>query len=265
MPLYIKDVSRSIIFTVLLLPLSYRINLLLYSNVLVKEGSYFSFIYRDYLTNTNNCVFDVNYYIDWIAFMHFLINIFCIIKLMFSMYLFVIYNDIAATLPHDEEEFFNVLNYIIKQLFNTASFISNIMFYKSDVLRGVFTVCEERIIHGIETKFNIIFWCCILTYGYLSLTFYNYIIINTFNFIKKIIVKADFNLKIRFPKKKPNKIQAKNKCIICIDNAVEILLRPCNHICFCEECFKECRKNNINSSCPICRSKIVESEKIFYS
>lgn len=265
MPLYVRDVSRSIIFTCLILPLSYRVNILLYSYVLVKEGTSFSLFYKDYLTNLNKCVFDVNYYIDWVAFIHFLINIFCIIKLMFSMYLFLIFNDISTSLPHDEEEFFNVLNYIIKQLFNTASFISNIMFYKSNVLQGAFTVCEERIINGIETKFNILFWCCVLTYGSLSLKLYNYFINNAFNFVKKIIVKADFNLKIRFPKKKPNKIQAKNKCIICIDNAVDILLRPCNHICYCEECFKECRKNNINSSCPICRSKIVEFEKVFYS
>ena len=41
------------------------------------------------------------------------------------------------------------------------------------------------------------------------------------------------------------------KCIICMDNDKNTIIRPCNHMCLCDECAEEVKKNSL--LCPICR------------
>lgn len=47
-------------------------------------------------------------------------------------------------------------------------------------------------------------------------------------------------------------------CCICLVNSKTIKLSPCNHICLCQECF-----NHGISRCPICRSHITGSERVY--
>lgn len=50
----------------------------------------------------------------------------------------------------------------------------------------------------------------------------------------------------------PEKIFSTNDCVICLEeNAAEIVLLSCGHLCMCSECSKE-----INDTCPMCRGKI---------
>jgi hypothetical protein len=48
-------------------------------------------------------------------------------------------------------------------------------------------------------------------------------------------------------------------CIICLDNIKNWLVKPCNHVCFCNYCVTQ---KIIN--CPICTTKIISTEKIFF-
>jgi len=41
------------------------------------------------------------------------------------------------------------------------------------------------------------------------------------------------------------------KCVVCRHNPKEIIILPCGHVALCEDC-----SENINTSCPICRSNI---------
>lgn len=49
----------------------------------------------------------------------------------------------------------------------------------------------------------------------------------------------------------------KPKCIICSKRVAVIMLRPCNHICFCQQC------SNSVSKCPFDRKHITKRERVF--
>ena len=47
-------------------------------------------------------------------------------------------------------------------------------------------------------------------------------------------------------------------CIVCMDREREILLRPCNHFCVCQDCVGQ-----LSGHCPMCRQPIQDRERIF--
>ena len=49
------------------------------------------------------------------------------------------------------------------------------------------------------------------------------------------------------------------KCIICIDNAKNVIFTPCYHMVICQLCYDSLEKNQ----CPICRKEIRDSVNIF--
>lgn len=49
-----------------------------------------------------------------------------------------------------------------------------------------------------------------------------------------------------------------SKCSICLESfKPSILLLPCSHMCFCDDCYDEVIAKKI-STCPICRDDIDE-------
>lgn len=42
-------------------------------------------------------------------------------------------------------------------------------------------------------------------------------------------------------------------CVVCKENAREIILLPCGHVCICEDC-----SVSINNTCPVCRTHITQ-------
>lgn len=50
-------------------------------------------------------------------------------------------------------------------------------------------------------------------------------------------------------------------CVICEEHRKCILLLPCKHVCMCSRCSQ--RLQNYNNKCPICRTNIENSMKIF--
>ena len=49
-----------------------------------------------------------------------------------------------------------------------------------------------------------------------------------------------------------------NTCAVCLDNAINVVLIPCGHMCSCSQC------SNKLSNCPICRSAIVQRVHVFH-
>lgn len=47
--------------------------------------------------------------------------------------------------------------------------------------------------------------------------------------------------------------ESSEKCIICFDNTVNTVIKPCNHMCLCKECSLDFKKHT--ALCPICRQK----------
>tara|TARA_Y100000741_G_C18191549_1_gene533743 strand:+ start:75 stop:551 length:477 start_codon:yes stop_codon:yes gene_type:complete len=54
------------------------------------------------------------------------------------------------------------------------------------------------------------------------------------------------------------KLNEVNLCEICFENKKNILCVPCNHISICSTC-----SNHINSKCPICRTPVTETKKVY--
>jgi hypothetical protein len=50
-------------------------------------------------------------------------------------------------------------------------------------------------------------------------------------------------------------------CAICYDSAITLLLEPCNHLCICQLCFNSL----VTNECPICKTKILATRKIYFS
>ena len=48
-------------------------------------------------------------------------------------------------------------------------------------------------------------------------------------------------------------------CVVCQDLKRDVILKPCNHYCLCLECSKALRE------CPICKSRIRSTEKIYHA
>ena len=68
-------------------------------------------------------------------------------------------------------------------------------------------------------------------------------------------------IKVRKLEGSIKKLEASSKkCIICDENEPNILLSPCNHAHFCENCIKTW--SNTNNTCPTCRVQI--TNKIIY-
>ena len=57
----------------------------------------------------------------------------------------------------------------------------------------------------------------------------------------------------------PVKTESDNKCVICLDKPLTIAVRPCGHMISCLECVKK-----LSPKCPICRSTISDTLKIYF-
>ena len=55
------------------------------------------------------------------------------------------------------------------------------------------------------------------------------------------------------------------KCVICLTNPREVLLRPCKHVVMCKDCASTRSRAGVPrvQQCPICRSPILSRERIF--
>lgn len=74
---------------------------------------------------------------------------------------------------------------------------------------------------------------------------------------------AIINIESNDKKGKPKaKLNDEKKCVICRDNDSCMVLKPCKHCCLCESCVTECKISKVNT-CPVCRTKIEDCEKIF--
>ena len=62
------------------------------------------------------------------------------------------------------------------------------------------------------------------------------------------IVKTDDKLK---------KDKKKARCVLCYNDPPTVILAPCHHKCYCDECYKK-NKNKIKKKCPICKKNVID-------
>lgn len=76
------------------------------------------------------------------------------------------------------------------------------------------------------------------------------------------------NLQARKKKLEESGKEAGNVCVICLDAPKTVLVTPCNHVCFCEDCAelfdpKTQADGEEQQFCPICRTQIQGTLKIY--
>jgi len=53
-------------------------------------------------------------------------------------------------------------------------------------------------------------------------------------------------------------LKSRLKCVVCMDNAYNLICIPCGHTCLCQFC-----ADKTNQICPICRQSVKYYKKIF--
>jgi len=52
-------------------------------------------------------------------------------------------------------------------------------------------------------------------------------------------------------------------CVVCLDRNKCILIRPCNHLCICQECCNQLKGMNRRMKCPLCNQNVNSTIKVF--
>eukprot|EP00747_Dinoflagellata_sp_TGD_P171515 gnl/TRDRNA2_/TRDRNA2_205806_c0_seq1.p1 gnl/TRDRNA2_/TRDRNA2_205806_c0~~gnl/TRDRNA2_/TRDRNA2_205806_c0_seq1.p1 ORF type:complete len:297 (+),score=49.70 gnl/TRDRNA2_/TRDRNA2_205806_c0_seq1:49-939(+) len=60
----------------------------------------------------------------------------------------------------------------------------------------------------------------------------------------------------RMQRERAERTQTATRCVVCLDRAKILLLRPCNHLCLCETC------GGIVQHCPLCRQAVEEKVRV---
>jgi hypothetical protein len=55
----------------------------------------------------------------------------------------------------------------------------------------------------------------------------------------------------------------KYDCVVCMDKQKDIILEPCGHLVYCNDCYNNCYNTYSNLECPICRMDITGIIKIY--
>tara|TARA_B100001175_G_C19510816_1_gene643746 strand:+ start:3012 stop:3536 length:525 start_codon:yes stop_codon:yes gene_type:complete len=83
---------------------------------------------------------------------------------------------------------------------------------------------------------------------------YNHILpVNNNDLVLELKEYKSLNSKLK------NDLSEIQNCKICFSKKMDVLCRPCNHLCLCSSCSKKCSK------CPICRKDVKKYLKIFVS
>ena len=58
---------------------------------------------------------------------------------------------------------------------------------------------------------------------------------------------------------------ADQNCSVCLTNPLEMLLKPCGHICICHRCLTQLNNSSSQPKCPICREDVINTERVYLS
>jgi hypothetical protein len=62
----------------------------------------------------------------------------------------------------------------------------------------------------------------------------------------------------------PHPDDEEDQCVLCFDAPKDHIIIPCGHMCVCEACAKQLTQMK-NPSCPICRTAIQQTTKVFHA
>ncbi len=264
-----QSISREIIFLLFLITSLY-LHLIYISIIRIHIGK-------------DDCVFDANNLFIAITALDMIGNIFLTISFILTGALLFYYDELTSFEKEDKIINVRCLQYVSFLFLFTCSILSNITFFKGNYLNNMDN-CSNSYSEHIYNTFTFSFaWILFLFYISIAVS-----IISLFVKVVGIAIKESNLcdcLKISFKRVTPvenirinendKNIQTefdvsipisslKNEikpfvCIICMEKMIDIILKPCNHICVCGDCVKKIVKKN----CPCCNIGITEINNIY--
>jgi len=233
----------------------------------------------------DDCSFDPDELFLGVAILEIIGNIFVSIAFIVSC-LFLLNFDIENGREKDDRV--SAINFCFAISFTAyfiCSILTNITFFKSDYLSGKFETCSKI---DAEIAFRLITfsfaWILFLFYTILAGSIL-YITLMTFGIAIKesnLFCCPDLTScrkvrpigsnqnnekniqtdpEIRIPISSLKNESKPFTCMICMSNMIDLLVKPCHHICICDECYKKLSKKN----CPCCNVEINEVRTIYVS
>lgn len=209
------------------------------------------------------------------------------ISFIFAGIILINFDEIDIINKLHNVRFFQALTII---LFLVASILSNVAFFRSDYIEGKFETCSNI---DAEIAFRIytfsFAWILFFFYAYIAvgIIFILFITIGIAakesNLFNCITIKKCFGFFCSCRKVSPIQIKSQNEkniqteceisipisslkndikpftCIICMTSMIDIMIKPCNHICMCNDCLKKLSKKE----CPCCSKEIKEVSNIY--
>lgn len=261
-----KNLSRQIFFSIIILPFLWIYNALIYR--------YYKIIPNNECDNINISDCSIA-----IALMQTFGNFFISIQTFRMILLFNNYDSPISDSLFDDIQFFRVIAFIC---YLSCTIPSQILFFDSDIIKTFHTPC-------VTYDSNVLFHMCVFGFIWFAFLIYSYLMykfIYLFSiFLKNIVIEAELCECLKKLKINPITLKQKNEkeiqtdteifitlnslkndikpfiCIICMNNQIDILLKPCHHICMCNDCYNKIEKKN----CPCCNNNIKYVKNIYVS
>lgn len=58
------------------------------------------------------------------------------------------------------------------------------------------------------------------------------------------------------------KLKEKDKCVVCMNEEIEIFFQSCGHACVCRNCADELQEKR-KGECPLCQRKVKKKTRFF--
>jgi len=235
--------------------------------------------------NKDDCSFDPTEIFLAILIIDIVANIFLSVSFIQACLLLLNYefdNDHARENRMDSINFWQLISSF---LFFICGILTSVTFFKSDYLSGKFETCSNIDAEIAFRLFTFSFaWIAFLIFTILGASFLfiflqtigialkesNLISCSSFWSCRKITpiltqVPNDKNIQTETLISIPiSSLQNEIKpftCMICMVNMIDVILKPCCHICICNECHKKLSKKN----CPCCNLEIKKTKTLYVS
>lgn len=237
----------------------------------------------------DDCNFNPNEYFMAVVILEAIGNIFLSIAFMTHGHLLVFFDDSNQSIINEKLSTSQFFQSFSITLFLVCSIMTNITFFKSKYTDGYLETCKTT---NAEFEFRLITfsfaWILFFIYAYMIcgilFTFFItiWIALKESNLFRCTRITRCFARLSSWRKVRPITVRPNEKitqteceasipikslknemkpftCMICMSNMIDIIIKPCYHICMCNECYAKLPKKN----CPCCSKNIKKIKNIY--
>lgn len=235
-------------------------------------------VYYQKKMESNDCSFDIKNFSESINIIGILGNIIFTINTL--KVIFIVVEDSVDSTINYTSIFYETMkcNIFVLLFFICAGIISSIIMFQSNILSGDINCITEDAVILIKIDLIGYLWIGVISFIVASYFLIKIIIFTIVDLCKKTRISDFFrrnkaiiesnNCKntqtdsfVTIPINTYKSDVKSLLCIICMDNKVDCLIKPCYHVCICKNCYDKFSKK----SCPVCTLDIKKVKMIYLS